>query len=67
MSLAKELGGHFIETSAKAGVNIKQLFVEISSCLPGMDSKKTPEGEGTVETGNAGGQNKFALKKGENA
>lgn len=35
-ALAKELGVLFIETSAKAGVNIKQLFQNLAQSLPGM-------------------------------
>ena len=36
-ALAKELGVMFIETSAKAGVNIKQLFQNLAQSLPGME------------------------------
>lgn len=35
---AKELGILFIETSAKAGFNIKALFRKIAAALPGMES-----------------------------
>jgi len=35
---AKEYGVLFIETSAKAGANVKQLFKRIAAALPGMDS-----------------------------
>lgn len=31
----------YIETSAKAGYNVKQLFRRVAAALPGMDS--TPE------------------------
>lgn len=34
---AKELGVMFIETSAKAGHNVKTLFRKIAQALPGMD------------------------------
>lgn len=34
---AKELNVMFIETSAKAGYNVKQLFRRVASALPGMD------------------------------
>lgn len=34
---AKELNVMFIETSAKAGYNVKQLFRRVASSLPGMD------------------------------
>lgn len=35
---AKELNVMFIETSAKAGYNVKQLFRRVAAALPGMDS-----------------------------
>ncbi|GLI60482.1 hypothetical protein VaNZ11_002641 [Volvox africanus] len=35
---ARELNVNFIETSAKAGLNIKALFRKIAAALPGMDS-----------------------------
>lgn len=35
--LAKELGGIFLETSAKAGFNIKALFRKIAASLPGAE------------------------------
>uniref|UniRef100_A0A8C2FGE2 RAB41, member RAS oncogene family n=1 Tax=Cyprinus carpio TaxID=7962 RepID=A0A8C2FGE2_CYPCA len=38
---AKELNVMFIETSAKTGYNVKQLFRRVAAALPGMDS--TPE------------------------
>lgn len=34
---AKELGAMFIETSAKAGYNVKPLFRQIAAALPGID------------------------------
>jgi len=34
---AKELNVMFIETSAKAGYNVKQLFRRVAAVLPGMD------------------------------
>ena len=37
---AKELNVMFIETSAKAGYNVKQLFRRIASALPGIDNDK---------------------------
>ncbi|CAF0951755.1 unnamed protein product [Adineta ricciae] len=37
---AKELNVMFIETSAKAGYNVKQLFRRVAAALPGME---TPE------------------------
>uniref|UniRef100_A0A8V0Z478 RAB41, member RAS onco family n=1 Tax=Gallus gallus TaxID=9031 RepID=A0A8V0Z478_CHICK len=38
---AQELNMMYIETSAKAGYNVKQLFRRVAAALPGMDS--TPE------------------------
>ncbi|EDQ88847.1 uncharacterized protein MONBRDRAFT_32662 [Monosiga brevicollis MX1] len=35
---AKELNVMFIETSAKAGHNVKQLFKRVAAALPGMES-----------------------------
>ncbi|KAG1680216.1 Ras-related protein Rab6 [Nymphon striatum] len=42
---AKELNVMFIETSAKAGYNVKQLFRRVAAALPGMDNteKKTED------------------------
>jgi len=37
---AKELNVMFIETSAKAGYNVKQLFRRVASSLPGMDQSE---------------------------
>lgn len=31
----------FIETSAKAGYNVKQLFRRVAAALPGMESTET--------------------------
>ena len=45
-ALAKELGVMFIETSAKAGVNIKQLFQNLAQSLPGMESQGNPGAAG---------------------
>ncbi|XP_010167810.1 ras-related protein Rab-6A isoform X3 [Antrostomus carolinensis] len=38
---ARELSTMYIETTAKAGYNVKQLFRRVAAALPGMDS--TPE------------------------
>ncbi|XP_010182583.1 PREDICTED: ras-related protein Rab-6A-like isoform X1 [Mesitornis unicolor] len=38
---AQELNTMYIESSAKAGYNVKQLFRRVAAALPGMDS--TPE------------------------
>jgi hypothetical protein len=35
---AKELNVMFIETSAKAGYNVKQLFRRVAAALPGMEA-----------------------------
>lgn len=35
---ANELNVMFIETSAKAGYNVKQLFRKVAAALPGMES-----------------------------
>ena len=35
---ATELNVMFIETSAKAGYNVKQLFRRVAAALPGMDT-----------------------------
>eukprot|EP00798_Chlamydomonas_sp_ICE-L_P030032 gene30032-17927_t len=42
---AREFTVNFIETSAKAGLNIKALFRKIAAALPGMESVKTAEME----------------------
>ncbi len=41
-SKARELGVLFIETSAKAGYNVKQMFRKIATALPGMDASQLP-------------------------
>lgn len=45
---AKELNVMFIETSAKAGHNVKTLFRKIAQALPGMER----EGEASAASGN---------------
>lgn len=50
-ALAKELDVMFIETSAKAGINIRQLFQNLAQSLPGMEgshggAKKGDDNEG---------------------
>lgn len=35
---AKELNVMFIESSAKAGYNVKQLFRRVAAALPGMEN-----------------------------
>ncbi|XP_043222941.1 ras-related protein Rab6 isoform X2 [Amphibalanus amphitrite] len=46
---AKELSVMFIETSAKAGYNVKQLFRRVAAALPGMESSETKKGDDRVE------------------
>merc|ERR1712183_597785 len=41
---AKELNVMFIETSAKAGYNVKQLFRRVAAALPGMESTEKTGG-----------------------
>ncbi|KAF2284044.1 hypothetical protein GH714_018478 [Hevea brasiliensis] len=45
---AKEFGVMFIETSAKAGFNIKPLFRKIASALPGMETLSSTKQEDMV-------------------
>jgi len=46
---AKELNVMFIETSAKAGYNVKQLFRRVAAALPGMDSSENKPETDTVD------------------
>eukprot|EP00899_Mesostigma_viride_P014060 jgi/Mesvir1/22655/Mv14089-RA.1 len=48
-SKAREFGVMFIETSAKAGFNIKALFRKIAAALPGMESLSSVKQEDLVE------------------
>ena len=43
---AQEFNVMFIETSAKAGHNVKTLFKKIAQALPGMDKDATQDGAG---------------------
>ncbi|KAK8850642.1 hypothetical protein IAR55_004561 [Kwoniella newhampshirensis] len=43
---AKELGVMSIETSAKAGYNVKTLFKKIAMSLPGGSSEEVPQASG---------------------
>merc|ERR1712134_215400 len=43
---AKELNVMFIETSAKTGYNVKQLFRRVAAALPGMESSVEASGGG---------------------
>jgi Ras-related protein Rab-6A len=45
---AKELNVMFIETSAKAGYNVKQLFRRVASSLPGMDQAEQKPKDTTI-------------------
>ena len=40
-ALADELGTMFMETSAKVGINVKTLFRDVASTLPGIDSSQS--------------------------
>ncbi|CAN6900393.1 unnamed protein product [Brassica oleracea] len=48
-SRGREYGVIFIETSAKAGFNIKPLFRKIAAALPGMDSYSNMKTEDMVD------------------
>ncbi|KAK2513492.1 Rab6a [Columba guinea] len=48
---AKELNVMFIETSAKAGYNVKQLFRRVAAALPGMESTQDKSREDTWPRG----------------
>uniref|UniRef100_A0A4W3JWZ1 RAB6A, member RAS oncogene family n=1 Tax=Callorhinchus milii TaxID=7868 RepID=A0A4W3JWZ1_CALMI len=47
---AKELNVMFIETSAKAGYNVKQLFRRVAAALPGMESTQDKSREDILLT-----------------
>ena len=57
---AKEFNGMFIETSAKAGHNVKTLFKKIALALPGMDASKDGAG-GAAGTGEAQNKSTFSF------
>ncbi|XP_077098266.1 ras-related protein Rab-6A isoform X2 [Siphateles boraxobius] len=46
---AKELNVMFIETSAKAGYNVKQLFRRVAAALPGMESTQDKTREDMID------------------
>ncbi|XP_010933532.1 ras-related protein RABH1b [Elaeis guineensis] len=46
---ARELGVMFIETSAKAGFNVKALFRKIAAALPGMETLSSTKQEDMVD------------------
>lgn len=57
---ARELNVMFIETSAKAGFNIKALFRKIAAALPGLEALNANKQEDLVDinlAANAGGVN----------
>ncbi|XP_053547694.1 ras-related protein Rab-6A-like [Bombina bombina] len=45
----KELNVMFIETSAKAGYNVKQLFRRVAAALPGMESSQDKRREDMID------------------
>ncbi|XP_066913042.1 ras-related protein Rab-6B-like [Clytia hemisphaerica] len=47
-SKAKEMDVLFIETSAKAGHNVKQLFRRVASALPGMEKPEPESKQGVI-------------------
>jgi Ras-related protein Rab-6A len=46
---AREFGVMFIETSAKAGFNIKALFRKIAAALPGMEALSSAKQDDLVD------------------
>jgi Ras-related protein Rab-6A len=46
---AREFGVMFIETSAKAGFNIKALFRKIAAALPGMEALSAAKQDDLVD------------------
>ncbi|XP_054647770.1 ras-related protein Rab-41 isoform X3 [Dunckerocampus dactyliophorus] len=46
---ARELNVMYIETSAKAGYNVKQLFRRVAAALPGMDSTAEKSKEDMID------------------
>lgn len=53
---ARELGVSFVETSAKAGFNVKALFRKIAASLPGLEGAAgAAVGNGKAGAGGAGG------------
>ena len=53
-ALAAELGTMFTETSAKVGVNVKQLFKDLASQLPGMDQQRAGANDPQAEARQGG-------------
>nr|XP_015831900.2 RAB6B, member RAS oncogene family a isoform X1 [Nothobranchius furzeri] len=46
---AKEMNVMFIETSAKTGYNVKQLFRRVAAALPGMERMQETSKEGMID------------------
>lgn len=46
---AKEMNVLFIETSAKTGYNVKQLFRRVAAALPGMDTTQDKNREDMID------------------
>lgn len=73
--MADELGTMFTETSAKVGINVKQLFKDLASRLPGVDQSRgganDPQAEarlgGAHGDGHEAGSNKTAFTLGGSA
>lgn len=51
MSKAEELKVHFIETSAKVGINVKPLFKNLAETLPGVDGGSQAAGAEAEQDG----------------
>ena len=64
---ARELNVIFIETSAKAGFNIKALFRKIAAALPGLESLKTNKQEDLVDINLAANTNASGTGSGSSA
>ncbi|KAG5318202.1 RAB6 protein, partial [Pseudoatta argentina] len=64
---AKELNVMFIETSAKAGYNVKQLFRRVAAALPGMDSTENKPPEDTVDLQNQSPMQNGSESEGESS
>ena len=59
---AEELNIRFVETSAKVGINVKQLFKDLANTLPGVGSATPttkPEEENTQGGFKLGGENPY--------
>ncbi|KAL4334026.1 hypothetical protein GQ457_07G004480 [Hibiscus cannabinus] len=63
---AREFGIMFMETSAKAGFNIKPLFRKIAAALPGMETLSSTKQEDMVEVnlGSSGNSSQNAEQQG---